>query len=81
MLQLQTRYNSEIVDVRARGLMIAIELKTIESANYIYNRLLERGFLVGFKEKTIRFMPPLTIEQKDIDKLIITLAEIIKELK
>jgi acetylornithine aminotransferase len=81
LLQLQTRYNNEIVDVRARGLMIAIELKTTESANYIYNRLLERGFLVGFKEKTIRFMPPLTIEQEDIDKLIITLAEIIKELK
>jgi 4-aminobutyrate aminotransferase-like enzyme len=33
--------------------------------------------LVGFKDKTIRFMPPLIIEQRDIDELVETIDHII----
>lgn len=76
LVQLQTKQH-DIVDIRARGLMIAIELKTTDLAGYIYNQLIENGFLVGFKEKTLRFMPPLIIERKDIDKLIDTIDRII----
>jgi acetylornithine/N-succinyldiaminopimelate aminotransferase len=76
LIQLQTKH-PEIVEIRARGLMIAIELNTNEIADYIYNQLIENGFLVGFKDKTIRFMPPLIIEQRDIDKLVETIDHII----
>lgn len=57
--------------------MLAIELKINEIAGYIYNQLIENGFLIGLKEKTLRFMPPLIIERKDIDNLIKTIDKII----
>ncbi|MBN1602296.1 MAG: aspartate aminotransferase family protein [Chitinispirillaceae bacterium] len=69
LIQLQTKH-PDIVEIRARGLMIAIELKTTEIADHIYNQLIGYGFLVGFKEKTLRFIPSLTIELKHIDELI-----------
>lgn len=75
LVELQTKH-SDIIEIRARGLMIAIELKTTENAEYIYNQLIENGFLVGIKDKTLRFMPPLIIEQKEIDNLIETIDKI-----
>jgi len=76
LIQLQNT-QPDIVDIRARGLMIAIELNTTDLADYIYNQLIPNGFLVGFKEETIRFMPPLIIERKDIDNLIDTIDKVI----
>lgn len=76
LIQLQIK-QSEIIDIRARGLMIAIELKSNDLADFIYNQLIENGFLVGFKERTLRFMPPLIIKEKDIDNLIETIDRII----
>ncbi len=75
LIDLQTKH-SEIVEIRARGLMIAIELKTNVIADSIYTQLIENGFLVGIKENTLRFMPPLIIEKKDIDNLIETIDRI-----
>jgi acetylornithine aminotransferase len=72
LIQLQTKH-SVIVEIRARGLMIAIDLNTTECADYIYNQLIEYGFLVGFKEKTLRFMPALIIEKNHIDELVETI--------
>ena len=77
LIQLQAKQSKDIVDIRARGLMIAIELKTIGLADFVYNQLIDNGYLVGLKEKTIRFMPPLIIEEKDIDNLIKTIDKII----
>lgn len=77
LIQLQTKHTVDIVEIRARGLMIAIELKTTELADFVYNQLIENGFLVGIKDKTIRFMPPLIIERKDIKNLIEKIDRII----
>jgi len=76
LIQLQSKH-PDIIEVRARGLMISIELISFELSDYIYNQLIEYGFLIGLKEKTLRFMPPLTIEQKHIDELIETIDKII----
>ena len=76
LIELQTKH-AEIVEIRARGLMIAIELNTNIIADLTYNQLIENGFLIGIKEKTLRFMPPLIIKKKDIDHLIETLDKII----
>ncbi len=76
LIQLQTKHQ-DIIEIRARGLMLAIELKTKEIADFIYNQLIENGFLVGFKEKTLRFIPPLIIERENIDELIETIDRII----
>lgn len=75
LVQLMTNH-LDIVEIRARGLMIALELKTAETADYIYNRLIEHGFLVGCKGKTLRFLPPLTIDRKDIDELVETIDRV-----
>ncbi|WP_372647946.1 aspartate aminotransferase family protein [Draconibacterium sp.] len=75
LIELQSKH-SDILEIRARGLMIAIELKTSGIADLIYNQLIENGFLVGIKERTLRFMPPLIIEKKDIDNLIKTIDKI-----
>ena len=75
--QLQKKHKDYIEDIRARGLMIAIELNSSKNADFLYNQLIDNGFLVGLKEKTIRFMPPLVIEKKEIDNLIKTIDKII----
>jgi acetylornithine aminotransferase len=77
LIQLQTKHLKYITDIRARGLMIAIDLKSSYIADFVYNKLIDNGFLVGLKELTIRFMPPLIIEEKDIDNLIKTMDKII----
>ena len=77
LLQLMHKHKSDITDLRARGLMIGMELKSTEEADFLYNQLIDKGFLVGVKEKTIRFMPPLIIEKKDIDELIKSMDEIL----
>jgi 4-aminobutyrate aminotransferase-like enzyme len=39
--------------------------------------LIEHGFLVGQKEKVLRFMPPLVIKKEHIDQLINTLRKLL----
>lgn len=80
LVKLQAKY-SDIVEVRARGLMIAIELETNDISEYAYNQLIENGFLVGLKEKTLRFMPPLTIERTHIDGLVEAIDRILADLQ
>lgn len=80
LMQLQSSHN-EICEIRARGLMIGVEICTMELAEYIYDQLIENGFLVGLKEKTLRFMPPLIIEQDDIDKVVMAINTIILQKK
>ena len=75
--KLQAQHSDKIMDIRARGLMIAFELKAGLSAENIYLQLIDNGFLVGQKENVIRFMPSLTIEQAHIDELITALNKIL----
>lgn len=77
LAQLQAKHQNIITDIRARGLMLAMDLSTSENADILYNQLIERCILVGFKERTIRFMPPLTIKYEDIDNLTDAISEII----
>lgn len=78
LINLKTKYVDKILEIRARGLMIAIELNTPDTAELLYHQLIEHGYLVGLKEKTIRFMPPLVIELQQIDNLIVAIDKIIK---
>lgn len=73
LIQLQTKHPQKILEIRARGLMIGVELKSEVLAENTYHQLIDEGFLVGCKEKTLRFMPPLIIDKESIDSLINTL--------
>jgi len=70
LIQLKAKHPSAIKDIRARGLMIALELDPSVNAESIYLQLMDNGLLVGQKENVLRFMPPLVIEELHIDKLV-----------
>jgi acetylornithine aminotransferase len=65
-----------IKDVRGRGLMVSIKLSgnmdRSPSSTHVYHKMLERGFLVGYnpQRNVVRFLPPLTIEEKEITNLV-----------
>jgi acetylornithine/N-succinyldiaminopimelate aminotransferase len=64
-----------IQQVRGRGLMAAVEFaKTngIPTAESVANEMLKNGFILGFSPDAnlIRFLPPLTIEESEIDNMV-----------
>jgi len=77
LIKLQAKHKTAITDIRARGLMIALEFNSLVNAESVYLQLIDNGLLVGQKENILRFMPPLIIEESHIDKLINTIDKII----
>ncbi len=74
---LKAKHADKIKDVRARGLMLALELDPSINAEKLSMQLIENGFLVGWRENMLRFMPPLIIEKTHIDKLITTIDKLL----
>jgi acetylornithine aminotransferase len=78
LLGLQDKY-SRILEVRGYGLMIGMPL-TIKGAP-IVNRCLEKGFVINcIQENILRFVPPLIIQQSEIDALIDCLDTVFQEV-
>jgi acetylornithine/N-succinyldiaminopimelate aminotransferase len=75
--QLRERY-ALIRDVRGRGLLLGMEL-TIPGQD-IVNRCLKAGIVINcVQENVLRFVPPLTIETDEVDRLIQVLNEVLRE--
>jgi 4-aminobutyrate aminotransferase len=75
-------------EVRGRGLMIGIEFvrdqKTKERAPELRNRLIQSAFhkgllVLGSGDTTLRFCPPLVIDEEQADFAVRTLEECIRE--
>ncbi len=65
-----------IKEVRGMGLMLAIELE--HPAVQFTDELIKRGFLsVPAGENTVRFLPPLIVQKKEIDLLIDAISDIL----
>lgn len=75
--QIQNRQPEKVKDVRARGLMLAIEFMESIDGELINKQLFESGFVMTCKLNTLRFLPPLTIKHADIVKMIEKLDEIL----
>jgi acetylornithine/N-succinyldiaminopimelate aminotransferase len=59
-----------ITEVRGRGLLVAVEFKS-EISQAVVLACLEKGLLVNkLKPNAIRFVPPLIISEKDVDRAI-----------
>lgn len=59
----------QVRQVRGRGLILALELEVPGAG--IVNRCLEKGFLINCTmDKVLRFIPPLTITEVEIDQAI-----------
>ncbi|MBP1616313.1 MAG: aminotransferase class-III [Bacteroidetes bacterium] len=63
-------HQDKVKEVRARGLMLALEFKDDFEGKKVSDSLFESGNVIGFKLNTLRFLPPLTIKASDIDKMI-----------
>jgi acetylornithine aminotransferase len=72
------RGNKHVVDIRHKGMMIGIELD--KPCTELVNSALQKGLLINVtNEKTIRLLPPLIIDDQQIDQLVETLSTLIKE--
>jgi 4-aminobutyrate aminotransferase len=56
-----------VVDVRGKGLMLAVEFDTPERRDAVVEAALDRGLLVlGCGKKTVRLLPPLDVTEREI---------------
>jgi acetylornithine aminotransferase len=78
---MQTSYPC-MIDVRGKGLFIAIELDSIETADYLHRSLVENGFLTGYKpdQTRLRFFPPLNIQKDQIHSLLHAMEQILQTI-
>jgi acetylornithine/N-succinyldiaminopimelate aminotransferase len=68
-----------ITDVRGRGLLIALEFSK-EIGDKLQLACLDRGLLVNrLKPNAVRFMPPLIVTEKEVDKAVAILRDALKE--
>ncbi len=75
--QLKHRHR-RIAEVRGRGLLLGIQLNG--PADELVPVLMEKGFLVNCVQgDTLRFVPPLIIQQDEIDRLIQCLDEVLTQ--
>jgi acetylornithine/N-succinyldiaminopimelate aminotransferase len=76
-LKLLEKKYSVIKQVRVVGLMAGVELNC--SGKDIVNFAFDKGLLINVTQDTVlRFLPPLTVTKKDIDKVIKILESAIK---
>ncbi len=82
------KHHPAIAEVRGKGLMIGVELRDDrgEPATALLDRVLEEmkdaGFLLGktgVDRNVLTFMPPLIVEQVELDALVATLDEVLGE--
>ena len=78
--QLQEEYEGKVVDVRGKGLLIAMELMR-EGVPYV-TACMERGVLIGLAGagNILRFTPPLIVEERDIDHMIDVLEDVLEKM-
>jgi acetylornithine/N-succinyldiaminopimelate aminotransferase len=70
-----------IIEVRGRGLLIALEFNN-DIAEKLVLACLDRGLLVNkVKPNVLRFMPPLIITDKEVDKAVGILDDALREIQ
>lgn len=68
-------------EVRGRGLMLGILTNDGDKADTVVEEARKEGFLINCtSKKVLRFIPPLIIERKHIDRLVEKLKEIMRGL-
>ena len=69
-----------IEEVRGLGLLLGIKLN--RKGDAIVRACMERGFLINCIQETIlRFVPPLIVQEEEIDALIDCLDEVLREIE
>ncbi|MGA0064285.1 MAG: aspartate aminotransferase family protein [Ilumatobacteraceae bacterium] len=69
----------QVVDVRGRGLLLAVELGASRDAKAIVGELLERGLVANaVTASAIRLAPPLTVSRGEIDEAVAMIAGVLQ---
>ena len=77
---LQTLAESEhVAEVRGRGMMFAVEFSDRAMGDRIYQRLIERGYIVCNRGGMFRVDPPLVIEEADFLRFIDVFGSLLAE--
>ncbi len=71
--------SKHIAEVRGRGLMFAVEFSESAIGDRIYQRLIERGYIVCNRGGMFRIDPPLVIEEADFQRFIQAFGELLAE--
>jgi acetylornithine/succinyldiaminopimelate/putrescine aminotransferase len=70
---------SGIASVRGQGLLLAAELADGRDAKAVYAELLDRGLVTNAVTPTsLRFAPPLTVTEEQIDEAVALVAEVLR---
>lgn len=84
---LQTKINElasqyeQVTNPRGKGLFCAIDLPTTEFRNRLKNQCFRNHLMIlGCGERTIRFRPPLTVQEKHIDEGIDIIEQSLDEV-
>lgn len=75
--------HKEILEIRGKGLMLALIVKNDEFASEIILKCIEEGLLLFwllFEGKAVRITPPLTISNDEIEKGCTIILDVIDEL-
>ncbi|MEJ8567383.1 aspartate aminotransferase family protein [Elongatibacter sediminis] len=68
-----------VTDIRGRGLMIGIELD--RPATALKDQALEQGLVINVtREKVIRLLPPLILEEPEADRIVETVSGLVRGL-
>ena len=80
--RLQERMPDLISDVRGRGMLMGIQLTVPqEKAKTVWSMLLERGFILNLTYgSTLRLLPPLVVEEADLEDFTETLEDVLKKV-
>jgi acetylornithine aminotransferase len=71
--------NPRVKDIRGRGLMVGIELD--RDVNQLKIDALEKGVLLNVtRDKVVRLLPPLIIDQAQADQIVETVCSLIESL-
>ena len=80
LLKLKEKYPSVIEEVRGKGLLRGIKLKS-DNAKFL-NELFEHKMLaVKASENVVRLLPPLIVKEKEIDEAISIIDKVCEKLK
>ena len=74
--------HATVQQVRGMGLMLAIEISSAETARSVVAELLGKGILINRTHDTVlRFLPPYTIEQRHVDRVVKALDQALEKAK
>ena len=77
-LKSMARRHDAIVDVRGMGLMLGVELSSVEAARHVVAEMMQRHILINRTSETVlRFLPPFVIERQHVDQTVQMLDEIL----